>query len=227
MFYGPGESWTSPCPISGLGIACEGQQVAPSWFCEPGQAGAQAGQGMGQVTVLALPVCCSGGPGSVCWCCGSVCCAAGAALPCVILCSGLISLQRSCTNGCSSSEATRCCQWPWEMTSMTWGKSPEGWQGGLGVLCSPALGLMAGLCAAPTTGLLLQLYVNVLISAHNPPVPGPGPPVYPGCPKTPRTWPCPEQGMAVSHSPGPAGIAAASVVLTWHGAKAVDGSGTP
>lgn len=27
-------SWTSPCPILGLGRACEGQQVAPSWVCE-------------------------------------------------------------------------------------------------------------------------------------------------------------------------------------------------
>lgn len=98
----PERKLTSPCPIPGLGTACEGQQVAPSWFCELAQAGAQAGEGMGQVTVPALPVCCSGGPGSMCLCCGSACCAAGAALPCVILFSGLISLQRSCTNGCSS-----------------------------------------------------------------------------------------------------------------------------
>lgn len=153
-------TWNSPCPISRLGTACEGQQVAPSWFCEL----AQAGQDMGQVTVLAVSLCCSGGPGSVCWCCGSACCAAGAALPCVVLCSGLISLQRSCTNGCSSSGATRCCPWPWEMTSMTWGKSPEqGWWGVPGVPCSSVLGLMAGLCAAPTMGLLLQLSGNVLI----------------------------------------------------------------
>lgn len=83
--------------------------MAPSWFCELARAGAR--------------VCCPGGP-------GSACCAAGAALPCVLLCSGLISSQRSCTSGCCSSGAARCCQWPWEMTSMTWGKSSrEGCQG--------------------------------------------------------------------------------------------------
>lgn len=41
--------------------------MASSWFCEL----AQAGQGMSQLTVLALPLYCSGGPGSVCWCCWS------------------------------------------------------------------------------------------------------------------------------------------------------------
>lgn len=151
-------SWTSPCPTWGLGTAREGQQVAPSWFCELAQAGAQAGWGMGRVMVLALPVCCSGGPGSACWCCGSACCAAGAALPCAILCSGLISLQRSCTNGCYSSGATRCCQWPWETTSMTWGKSPgEGWDGGARgalQLCPGADG--RAVCALPQPGTAVR-----------------------------------------------------------------------
>lgn len=175
-------TWNSPCPVFGLGTACEGQQVAPSWFCEL----AQAGQDMGQVTVLAVPLCCSGGPGSVCWCCGSACCAAGAALPCVVLCSGLISLQRSCTNGCSSSGATRCCPWPWEMTSMTWGKSPEeGWWGPRGALqLCPGADDRAVCCshhgAAPAA-----LWERA-DPAHNPPVPGPGLPASPGSPMTPE-----------------------------------------
>lgn len=122
---------------------------------------------------------------------------------------------------------------------MTWGKRLlEGWQGASpGVPYNFVLVLMAGLCMLyPSLGdssmllppgvcscspdmasSLLLLSVNVLVSAYNSPVPGPGSLASPGCPTTPSMCQhllalpqyCSDQGMAVSHSCVPVGFTAA------------------